>query len=102
MKVKHEISGHWVSLGGSYPGSLAAWLRLKYPHLVSGSVSTSGPLLAKADFYEYLQVVTESLDTVPGCVNAVKDGISKLRDVISDETLWPTLGTLTCYISLSY
>lgn len=40
----------WIAFGGSYPGSLAAWARLKYPHLISGSVSTSGPLLAIPDF----------------------------------------------------
>lgn len=40
----------WIAFGGSYPGSLAAWLRLKYPYLIHGSISSSGPLLAKADF----------------------------------------------------
>ena len=40
----------WVSFGGSYPGSLSAWYRLKYPDMVHAAVSTSAPLLAKTDF----------------------------------------------------
>ena len=51
----------WVSFGGSYPGSLSAWLKLKYPHLMSGSVSSSGPLFAKLDFFEYLGVVHDAI-----------------------------------------
>ena len=55
MQMAHNLTDtKWIAFGGSYPGSLAAWLRLKYPHLIHGSISTSRPLIAQADFPEYL------------------------------------------------
>ena len=86
----HQLSGAWVALGGSYPGSLAAWLRLKYPHLVAAAVSTSAPLLAKVDFFEYLEVVEQSLNTVPGCVESVKTAISDVEKLVLDRS-WSML-----------
>ncbi|XP_059485421.1 putative serine protease K12H4.7 isoform X2 [Neocloeon triangulifer] len=81
MNKKYSLSKRvqWVTFGGSYPGSLSAWMRLKYPHLVHAAVSASGPLLAVADFSEYMRVVRDSLAThSEECVTSVQEANRQL------------------------
>ncbi|XP_038207605.1 putative serine protease K12H4.7 [Zerene cesonia] len=56
------IKSKVVLIGGSYAGNLAAWMRLKYPQLVDAAIASSGPVLAKKDFYEYLEKVNDNYD----------------------------------------
>lgn len=74
-----------ITVGGSYPGNLAAWFRLKYPSVTDGSIASSAPLMAKTNFYEYMEVVGESIKYFSGesCYNSFSDAshiLSKLLE----------------------
>ena len=50
VRVKYPTAGPVITFGGSYPGALSAWARLRLPHAVWGAFSTSSPVLAQVDF----------------------------------------------------
>nr|XP_033330196.1 putative serine protease K12H4.7 [Megalopta genalis] len=73
-----------IVFGGSYGGNMAAWSRLKYPHLIQGALASSAPVFAKADFYEYYEVVTESLRRhSQQCVDDIKAAFDAVEELLA-------------------
>ncbi|XP_051846829.1 thymus-specific serine protease [Antechinus flavipes] len=84
-----SASSPWVSFGGSYAGSLAAWARLKFPHLIWAAVASSAPVQAQLDFSSYNRGVSRSLADPavggsPKCQRAVARAFSELDRGLSE------------------
>ncbi|XP_017112071.2 putative serine protease K12H4.7 [Drosophila elegans] len=76
-----------ILVGGSYSGSLAAWMTQLYPDLVAASWASSAPLLAKADFYEYMELVSRSiqLSYAHNCSMRIEKGLKHLVKLFNDN-----------------
>jgi len=96
MNTESDLTGPWIAFGGSYPGSMAAWLRYRYPHLVAGSISSSGPLLAKVDYHEYFEVVMAAMDFtgMTECNPAISSALTDIQELSTTEEGWATLTEL--------
>jgi len=81
----------WVAYGGSYPGSLTTWVKLKYPALFAGTVGSSAPVAAEYDFIEYAEVVGTALayPTIGGssqCEDIIREGVNSLMFLLNSTT----------------
>jgi len=80
----------WATFGGSYPGMLAGWARLKYPHLFAASVASSAPVEAVADMEGYNNFVASSMldmtiGGAPECLWKVSAGFLRIGYLLKSE-----------------
>ncbi|KAL0216646.1 hypothetical protein P9112_008830 [Eukaryota sp. TZLM1-RC] len=52
-KIPNGDSIPTITFGGSYPGALSAWFRLKYPHVTDASLASSAVVNSIANFFEF-------------------------------------------------
>ncbi|XP_027178945.1 lysosomal Pro-X carboxypeptidase-like [Coffea eugenioides] len=66
-----------VLFGGSYGGMLAAWMRLKYPHIAIGALASSAPVLQFEDIVPpetYYDIVSNDFRRESiSCFNTIKE-----------------------------
>ncbi|XP_051150124.1 uncharacterized protein LOC127264672 [Andrographis paniculata] len=77
-----------VAFGGSYGGMLAAWFRLKYPHVAIGALASSAPILQ----FDKITPWTSFYDAVS---QDFKEASSNCFQVIKGS--WPELQALSTY-----
>lgn len=80
---KFSLSGPWVVVGGSYPGSLAAYYRLHFPKSVVGALASSGPVQAKENFEEYDRHV--ALQAGKQCLIQIKKTVAQVELALENK-----------------
>jgi thymus-specific serine protease len=89
-QYKLAADAKWISWGGSYPGMLAAWVRLKFPHLIHAAVSSSAPVRAKVEMTEYNDIAAAaySVESVGGsaaCTFAIAKGHATIGTLMGTD-----------------
>ncbi|GFW06647.1 lysosomal Pro-X carboxypeptidase [Trichonephila clavipes] len=91
--LKNELPGGQkapvIAFGGSYGGMLAAWIRIKYPHLVNGALSSSAPILLfsnAASCKNFPAIITDDFKNAGiSCTNNIRKSWSIIRKIGKSE-----------------
>eukprot|EP00933_Yihiella_yeosuensis_P007376 TRINITY_DN112381_c0_g1_i1.p1 TRINITY_DN112381_c0_g1~~TRINITY_DN112381_c0_g1_i1.p1 ORF type:complete len:570 (-),score=105.80 TRINITY_DN112381_c0_g1_i1:156-1865(-) len=87
MNEEHNLKSdqnRWVTWGGSYPGMLAGWSRLKHPELIHAAVASSAPVAAALDMPEYFDHLAFAYSVADNRVG----GSAACRDAIRAGHQW--------------
>ncbi|XP_021289471.1 lysosomal Pro-X carboxypeptidase-like [Herrania umbratica] len=73
-----------VVFGGSYGGMLAAWFRLKYPHIAIGALASSAPILNFENItspYSFNNIITQDFRSESeNCYKVIKGSWEQIED----------------------
>eukprot|EP00301_Raphidiophrys_heterophryoidea_P018504 c34_g1_i1.p1 GENE.c34_g1_i1~~c34_g1_i1.p1 ORF type:complete len:505 (-),score=128.97 c34_g1_i1:85-1554(-) len=76
-----------IAIGGSYGGMLAAWFRIKYPHIADMALAASAPLRivsGKVDRYAFFQAVTQTFAQADeNCPSTARSAFSELIALVN-------------------
>ncbi|XP_055811631.1 uncharacterized protein LOC129881449 isoform X2 [Solanum dulcamara] len=74
-----------VVFGGSYGGMLAAWFRLKYPHVTIGALASSAPILNFGNItspYSFNNIITQDFKgESENCYKVIKGSWKQIEDM---------------------
>jgi len=77
----------WVLFGGSYPGSLTAWMRATYPDSSIGGISSSSAVNLWVDYYGYATNMQKNYKKQSAsCAKNIEDGFKKIQTMSYSET----------------
>lgn len=74
-----------IAFGGSYGGMIAAWIRMKYPHIIQGAHAASAPILffpGSVSPYAFNELASRSYrDAIPNsnCDKNIRFGFDVLN-----------------------
>ena len=92
-----------IAWGGSYGGMLAAWFRIKFPHIVTGSIASSAPLFhfngtSNPELFNYLVTRHFSIIGGPECPAVIKTSFDYLESMMYHSQSYFELQTIfnTC------
>jgi len=86
----------YFSYGGSYPGAFSAFLRVQYPDIFYGSISSSGVTKAIYDYWQYFEPIAEG--GPQNCIAAQR----KLTNVVDNILIGKNESTLTAQLKSVY
>lgn len=87
-----------IAFGGSYGGMLAAWMRIKYPHIITGAIAASAPILqftglTPCDAFNRV-VTADFTSSSPECAESIRKSWKALSRILvngNNSLLWKNM-----------